>query len=464
MATPQPTRPPVQYDIVIVGGGPTGLTIATHLAGTAKVLVVEQNDSIGGCHYVDRHDDGLFSEHGPRVYSGAYVNMRNILECIGVSWDSIFTPCTWSPDLIDGKVWYGHFSTSEILAVSAAFLAFAVSKEWAKGVSVATWTKSHGFSPKSRRYMDLVCRFSDGAGSARYSMYEFLSGFNEHIPYGFYEPREPLDTTLWPAWQSYLESAGVAVSTGTHVVGIDARTITTTSNGRTGRVGFKKLILAIPPYSAHRLLPSEPGLAAFAKATRYDEYWSLSCHYASQPTLPRGQITTPWGLVFIGMPFQKEKYWVVSISASVRNVKSPVTGKTLKATSDEADAAAEIVRQFRAATGCGAPDRVTYTEPKYWDHDAFVASAGAGYFGPELSMGNVYTVGPHNGASSYHFTSFESAVQNAMAFVGKSPKTARTVLGISLFFIVVVLCFVCGAATGGITKRVTRRVTRRVGR
>ena len=48
------------YDYIIVGAGPTGLTLALYLAKlNKKIIVIEKENTIGGIHRVKR-DNGLF--------------------------------------------------------------------------------------------------------------------------------------------------------------------------------------------------------------------------------------------------------------------------------------------------------------------------------------------------------------------------------------------------------------------
>ena len=48
---------------IIVGAGPTGLALAWLLAQYQRhCIVIDENDSAGGCHRVARTESGLFTE------------------------------------------------------------------------------------------------------------------------------------------------------------------------------------------------------------------------------------------------------------------------------------------------------------------------------------------------------------------------------------------------------------------
>src|SRR3990172_10566437 len=84
------------YDYVIIGAGPSGLTSAYLLAKKGyKVIILDKAESIGGCHRVKRVD-GLFAEHGPRIYSSVYLNFKQILKDMGMNFDDMFTPYKFS--------------------------------------------------------------------------------------------------------------------------------------------------------------------------------------------------------------------------------------------------------------------------------------------------------------------------------------------------------------------------------
>ena len=78
------------YDYIIIGGGPTGLTLALYLSKKYKVVIIEKQNFLGGCHSVKRVN-GLFSEHGPRIYLNNYLTFSELLKNeLGTNFDDLF--------------------------------------------------------------------------------------------------------------------------------------------------------------------------------------------------------------------------------------------------------------------------------------------------------------------------------------------------------------------------------------
>lgn len=83
------TRSRTRYDIVIVGAGISGLTLAERYSGLGKkVLIIESRDHIGGNCYDYINDDGiLVSRYGPHYF---HTNDKEV-------WDYIHKFSQWEP-------------------------------------------------------------------------------------------------------------------------------------------------------------------------------------------------------------------------------------------------------------------------------------------------------------------------------------------------------------------------------
>ena len=79
------------FDLIVVGAGPSGLSVCNcaTIAGK-KVLLIEKESTLGGCHRVTRTETNHFSEHGPRIYSDVYLNFKILLGTMGIKFNDLF--------------------------------------------------------------------------------------------------------------------------------------------------------------------------------------------------------------------------------------------------------------------------------------------------------------------------------------------------------------------------------------
>jgi Flavin containing amine oxidoreductase len=458
---------PKTYDTIIIGGGPCGLTLATYSPG--NVCLVEKESSLGGCHRVRRDGANAFGEHGPRLYNDCYVNVKAVLSDIGLNWDEIFTPYSFSPEHIDAKHWYSALTFREISIISLHYLIFTfIDATHGKNISMDDLCEAHNFRKSSKQYINQVCLFSDGGDITRYSLLEFLSGFDQHWQQ-FREPRQALDTSLFAHWETTLRSWGVDIRKNSTVSRItyDPQTLTATgiqlASGEL--LNASRIILAIPPMPLFELLRAsnitEPDLEGFAHATAYHEYLNVCLHFPPEvtPLFPNEQhigiTSTPWGLIYIDYSTtigETEKSSIVSVGISRLDVPGLVTGKTANECTQD-----EVIREILAQIPIADEKKQRLRHVNFssglkrtetgWDDDddAFFAAVHTTSLPFTLrSLKRCYTVGCHNKQSTYNFTSMESAVQNALVFLGKPRLYSSTVSDFVLYAflsIIVVILF-----------------------
>jgi hypothetical protein len=461
------------------------LTAALQLCRAGKaVTLIDENDALGGCHRVVRTrlpeaspgaqlPPGLFSEHAPRIYSGAYLNTSSLLDSMGTSFDEQFTPYHFSVSSIGAGGVLSNLSMRELLWLAWAFIAW--SDEQTKAVSVADYMTQHAFSDQARNYMNRLCLLTDGAGADHYSLWQFLELANQQALYSLYQPRRPTDQGLFAVWRRELLAAGCTIvqgrvksvrltwsngfeiklqKTGDTATRPDslASTAELTAKGSSPMIRVNRgVILAIPPASALPLfqkmhLPNMVALSAWARATQYATYIPVVLHFDQALPASVSQIhgfpDTEWGIAFIVLSdyfeaTQGASKGLISTVITLPDAVSTHTALSANQTSTEEALVAEVIRQLRQQlTGLPAPSTafitpgVTYKSGQWHNpNTSYVAAANTQPWGPATDMPEVYSLGTHNGRSAYSFTSMESAITNALALTNTlEPSSARELL------------------------------------
>jgi len=425
------------YDYVIVGGGPSGLTLASLLSkynnnnndtNNKTVLILDKNDTIGGCHRVDRVN-GLFTEHGPRIYSDGYINTKNILNEIGLSFDEIFTKYNFDISQIGGEG-IQNFSLYEVWEFFKAYLYFLYDEKHFSKITVKQFIEN--FSDRSKDYIDRLCRLTDGAGADKYTMYKFLSLLNDNFFYKLYQPKTANDKGLFKKWKEYLQKQDVSIRLNQDVSKIDfiQNTVYTTLGQE---YTYGKLILAIPPYHIYKLNVNNifPNMGEdTVMNTKYINYipivffWKDYIDFPEKHGFPKNE----WGIVFIKISnyigTESGYNTILSTCITYTNVKSKFLGKTAEEC-NETELKQEVFRQLKETLTVNLPEyenALLHSKLKYKDSQGFISEDTAfintietdsiEFQSPKYK--NVYNLGTQNGKSSYNFTSMESAVMNAI--------------------------------------------------
>jgi hypothetical protein len=429
---------------IIIGGGPTGLTLAYLLGKLGKkCILIDKNSTIGGCHRVNRVD-GLFAEHGPRIYSKSYVNTIALLKEMGWDWDAIFTKYDFSISTLSGQS-ISNFTTKEILILTFEFIKLFLGIKSSKNISVKNFAIHNNFSKKAQDYLDRICRLTDGAGSDRYTLLEFLSLINQQAFYRLYQPRLPNDEGLFKIWEEkILQTGNVEIIYNADVLKIKEeqnkiKSIIIKLKEGTTQLFAEKFIFCIPPLPFRNILLSSskelkstyPDFSLFTERNTYNTYTPVTFHFNKKIKLNEvwGFPSTEWGIAFIVlsnyMYFKEtESKTVISTCVTIQDVKSEFTGKTANQTTNKDELIQEIFRQLKISfpelpipTVSIMNPGVYYVDGKWFEKDtAYVETYFQEFIPPQNpTFNNLYFVGTQNGNSIYRFTSMESAVTNALA-------------------------------------------------
>jgi len=458
------------YDYIITGAGPTGLTLALYLAKLKKkILIIEKENSIGGIHRVKRIN-GLFTEHGPRIYLDNYVNFMKILKILGTSFNQIFSKYDFQISVIGGKS-ISNFSFREIIII---FFNFITINGINKKQSLLEFTTENNFSTKAVDYMDRLCRLTDGAGIDRYTTFEFIQLINQNVLNSIYLPKLPNDIGLFKIWKKKLQDLGVTFLLNSKLIDLIPNQNIITSiklkndKNKIIELKSKNFILAIPPHSLVNVLKKSKSKNAFgniktvskwAHNARYLNYIIVSLHWNTKLKLPKvwGFPSNEWGIVFEVMTYNmkfthKDSKTVMTVAITKHDISSHINKKPNQC--NEKELKNEILRQLKSSfPNLPKPTHQILSQNTYkhktWHHNdhAFMLTK-YGYLKPTGKYTNLYNCGTHNGNSEYAFTSLESGVVNAIKLIHKIepkgkilyPIQHATTLHDIIFRIIILIC------------------------
>ena len=448
------------YDYVIIGGGPGGLTLASLLPGNN--ILLEKEKTLGGCHRVT-WDNGYFTEHGPRIYGTAYQNAMFILEQMGINWDDHFTHYDFQFLSIGlGEItgtmqpWETGYLIFEFLKQSISGglrtpsldKAIDVTNEITDTTTVGEWMDSHSFTEKSKNVIDRMCRMTDGADSSRYLLTSFLQLVNQDFFYSFQQPNKPMDQ-LFNLWEKRIQSKHsdinnpitCEIAKGEEVIEISKNENTKVCIVYTDRriISAKNVIFAMPPQYIAKIIkqgtynPFSDRFLAYAEETKYLRYISLTFHFSHHYNLDHlwgVAKESKWGIVFIKLDdYMVDTFPGDMFTIAVTKVDTEgLNGKTALECSD-AEIGEEVWQEMNELFKF--PTKPVIKIYKGDDQAWVLTKYGYGECAGKDNVrnienirnieitGNFYAISCHVGESPYSFTSFESAVANAIWLVNR---------------------------------------------
>lgn len=471
------------YDLIIVGAGPAGLALA-HASSSLyrRILIIDKETEIGGCHRVKRDVNGLFTEHGPRIYLSIYYNFFNLMNEMGLQVEDVFVNYKYSFDDVAKEKLLPHYTFYELFMFALAYLMFVIDDDYGKDISLYEYLRGHGFSLKVIDIFDRLCRFTDGGNVYSYSLNKILKLTDSSPMLQIYQPKAPLDMVLFSTWKKFLSNRGVDFMLGFHIVDYDIQNnnVETITLSNSEKIRCGKLVFAVPPVALANIIQYENGLRnAFGNysdferwvdKTKYIDYISITYHFKDKLGLSiKNGLTfdTDWGIVVINLSDYMEKVeeadtgysTVLSTAVSICDKNSRTTYK--KANECSADELInEVHRQIKESIFTNLPDdyKAIINPNNYYDtyknkwacrDNAYFNTYSEKYIPFYSSINNVYNVGTHNGKSYISYTTIESAVSNAMYLAGelypevsKNYRIYRGITGKNVLMVAILVLFV----------------------
>ena len=460
------------YDCIIIGAGPAGLTFATLANKNEKIMIIEKDNVIGGCHKVNRkkyENEYYFCEHGPRVYISNYVNFKMILNKIGLRFKDLYVrnKKTTFEMLYNDVIKTNIYTLNENLSIMKEFFNLLLDPNYAKNISMKEFLTINNFTEKAIDYTDRTCRIMDGGDINKISLNTFLHVMNETLLYNTYQPILPNDEGLFYIWKRYLNQIEIKLNTPITKIEENDSLITVTSKDG-NKYYAKKLILAIPPENLNKILINSPDnintindLDIYANNTKYNEYISITFHWNFKLDLETLSFSnnSDWGITSIilsdYMKFKENNSkTVISCNITLIDNKSKVINKTANECKDKNEIIYETYRQLKDIYKTLPIPTLAFINNYYengaWESNetAFIKTPNNNYLRNNKLSDNIYLLGTHTGNSKVHFTSMESAITNAIELVNKiydtnyiikRPYTIKDVIIIFIIIIIIII-------------------------
>lgn len=461
------------YDCIIIGSGPAGLAFATLADKKEKIMIIEKDKFIGGCHKVNRQkyeNEYYFSEHGPRMYFSNYLNFKMILNKIGLKFNDVFVryKLTMIQSLYEEVIKPNIFNFNEIMALTISFFKLLLDPNYAKNLSLYDFMKDNNFTEKAFDYIDRNVRITDGSDIYKISLNTYLSILNETLLYNAYQPKLPNDDGLFNIWKNNLTNVDFKLDT--EVIKIEKENEMIKLTTSKDNYYCNKLIIAIPPVNLYKILNNSPenlrtinDLAEYSEQTNYNTYVSVTFHWNYELTdLPKNygfNNNTDWGIIKIVltdyMKFkERNSKTVISCCISYLDKKSKYLNKTANECSDKNEIIYEIYRQLKEIYhNLPIPTLAfinNYYENGKWksNETAFIKTTKYNYIRNNKISDNIYILGTHTGNAKIHYTTLESAVTNAIHLVNiiyntnyniKRPFTIKDFIIMLIILIIIII-------------------------
>jgi hypothetical protein len=298
------------YDLVIIGAGPAGLSLAQCCCKSKKILIIDRESTIGGCHRVRRIGNNLFTEHGPRIYSETYNVLKMLLKDMNVNFYDLFVKSEFTLTRIGNETIFSKLSFTELLYLAYEFIILLFYEDNGLKKNLGEYLTSMKFKDSSIEIIDRMCKLTDGGGIEKFTLNEFLQLFNQQFFYSLYQPKLPNDIGLLKIWKDYLTSNNVDFLLNTDIKKVNLNNELNkieSINVNNNVIYGKEYVFAIPPKNLNDIINYNGikhnwgDLNKISNDTEYITYIPITFHWNQKLNLEKiyGFPKSYWGVVFV---------------------------------------------------------------------------------------------------------------------------------------------------------------------
>lgn len=409
------------YDYIIVGGGPTGMTLAWILSKTKKkILIIDKNSNLGGSYNIQ-------SYHRPQLYSDSYLSFIDILKDMGLDFYELFKKSTFKP-FDDSPL---TFSEKKILFYHMLFILFK--NDYGKKLSLKNFLLDNNFSKKTYDYIQQVVELLFSISLENISLNQFLNFFNENYYYSLYHPKNEFNHFI-KKWEEKLKTKeNIEVILDTEVIKLNyfnnkIISIDVKNKDNIYKINADKVILTISGKHFVDLLSDTPQIKdSFGKLESINDLFennktlnniSLTFVYDKNVNLDniKKNINSEWNInhTFNEINNNVHVFFIIN-HLNVKNIYN----KTVNEMNYQ-----DIVAYLLEITDLPQPKEVIISDKiqrmnNQWINTerTYALNMTEEYIGPNNNqVKNLFYIGNHNGNSLYQITSIESSIQNAITF------------------------------------------------
>lgn len=411
------------YDYIIVGMGPTGLTLGLNLLKTNKtVLFIEAEKEIGGCWKVDYTNEGYFVEHSPKVLSKTGTKQFNkLIKYLGVhpNYNDIYINSTFLN--IVGTI-FKQFLVTDIIKLGVYVFLYLISLN-NKKISIKDWCISKNISIKAQGYLNIISIAISNTYD-KLTLHAFINFMYRRYQYLFnlqqlYQPNE----WLTACFDKLKKNKNVRFQMNTRVKRFtmsDDNTVSEVLTDYDEVHRAKEYICCVPIRALYAIMKGSFQPNWFSTFNRFKHFVDNSSytgigfqlHYTKFFKLPERwcwSCVGDWKVIVVDKThllktksYDKEIKQVLSCVIVDLDSKSKYIKKSVNECSKIDEIVKEATRQINERGEIlYAPKRTTVSQTVYrsefgWDSINSSFSYSMGKLPCKGKMTNLYSVGPHN--------------------------------------------------------------------